>query len=85
MKVRAPAVTSILQLYEKMDSARDAIEDQVQVYCNYLRLPKPPEILFLEDLGRSKDSLGDWNDELVKACLSLYLKLLNIKSSLIHE
>lgn len=74
-----------MQIYEKMKSSKEAIEDQVQVYCNYLRSPKPPEVLYTEDLGRTKEAQGDWNDDLVKACLNLYLKLLNIKSSLIHE
>lgn len=67
-----------------MESTREVVEDQVQVYCNSLRLAKPPEMLFAEDLGRDKETQGDWTDDLVKACLNLYLKLLNIKNSLIH-
>lgn len=78
-------MSAILQIYEKMENTHSVIEDQVQVYCNFLRAPKPPEILFSEDLARGKDTQGDWNDDLVKTCLNLYLKLLNIKSSLIHE
>ncbi|ODN04325.1 Symplekin [Orchesella cincta] len=84
--VRGHAVSAILQIYEKMESKRGIIEDQaINTYCNSLRLPKPPEILFSEDLGRGKEGSGEWSDDLVKACLSLYLKLLNIKNSLIHE
>ncbi len=64
---------------------RGVVEDHaVRTYMNALRFKNPPEILFTDVLGRS-EVLKDWNDNLVKACLMLYLQLLSTKHLLIHE
>lgn len=68
-----------------MESMRGVVEDQaVGTYMNSLRFKNPPEILFSDVSGRS-DVSKDWSDDLVRACLTLYLQLLSIKNSLIHE
>jgi len=75
----------VLQLYSRAKTMMAVIEDKaVQAYLNSLRYPKPPEILFTEELGR-KEYMHEWTEDLVKACLHLYLQLLVVKKSLIHE
>jgi symplekin len=84
-EVRSQAVTCVLKLYESMDNMKGMVEDHaVHTYMNALRLPNPPELLFTETLGRMEVK-KDWTDELVKSCLTLYLQLLTLKNSLIHE
>jgi len=56
----------------------------VHTYMSSLRLPNPPEILFTEILGRNEVQ-KEWTDDLIKSCLTLYLQLLSIKNSLVHE
>jgi hypothetical protein len=74
-----------MNLYNTVDSMRAVVEDHaVRTYMHSLRLQNPPEILFTDTLGRI-ETQNTWNDELVKSCLGLYLQLLTVKNSLIHE
>jgi symplekin len=77
------ALQSVYELYEK-GQQRKVIEEYAIFYLGFLRLPNPPEVIFGEDRGRPIVA-KDWNENCVKACLYLYLSLLPINETLIHE
>ena len=84
MQIRTHAVTAVLKLYESGDGVK-AIEDKaINTYLHSLALQKPPENLYVETLGRPVFQ-NEWSEELVKACLHLYIQLVAVKNSLIHE
>lgn len=70
-------------LYERGE-LQSIIEEYAVFYLGFLRLPKPPEVLFGNDRGRPEVS-EVWTDEAIKSCLYLYLVLLPINQELIHE
>lgn len=73
-----------MSLYGSGECA-NLIEDKaMNTYLSSLKLPHPPEILFGDGLGRPQVEI-EWNEELTKASLHLYLSLLSVKNQLIHE
>ncbi|KAG8333354.1 hypothetical protein J6590_000498 [Homalodisca vitripennis] len=81
--VRETAINCIDALYKRSD-LQSIIEEYAILYLTFLRLPKPPEVLFGPDKGRPERS-EYWTEEAIRACLYLYLVLLPIKQELIHE
>jgi len=82
-EVRETAIGCIVALYSRSD-LQSIIEEYAVFYLTFLRLPKPPEVLFGPDKGRPERA-DYWTDEAIRACLYLYLVLLPIKQDLIHE
>ncbi|CAB3359648.1 Hypothetical predicted protein [Cloeon dipterum] len=80
--IRSRALSAVYELYEKGVQCK-VIEDYAIFYLGFLRLPNPPEVIFGEDRGR--ENTKDWNENCVKACLYLYLSLLPLNESMIHE
>ena len=61
------------------------IEDKaVNAYLSSIKSPIPPEILFIEDLGRGY-AQREWTEDLAKATLFLYFQLLSVNHKLMDE
>ena len=73
-KVRETANQIVLQMHSTGD-IKDIIEDYSVMYLRFLISPTPPTLLFGEDRGRPK-ILDIWTEDIVKACLYLFLSLL---------
>jgi symplekin len=71
------------ELY-KRGELRSIVEEYAIFYLGFLRLQQPPEVLFGEERGRPV-TVKEWSDNIVRACLYLYLSLLPINEILIHE
>ncbi|XP_054261874.1 symplekin-like [Macrosteles quadrilineatus] len=82
-EVREMAINCVVSLYNRND-LQSIIEEYAVFYLTFLRLPKPPEVLFGPDKGRPERA-DSWSDEAIRACLYLYLTLLPVKQELIHE
>lgn len=82
-QVRDTAISSVVTLYARSE-LQSIIEEYAIFYLTFLRLPKPPEVLFGADKGRPERA-ENWTEEAIRACLHLYLTLLPIKQELIHE
>lgn len=83
LQVRDTAINCVVALYDRGD-LHSIIEEYAIFYLGFLRLPKPPEVIFGPDRGRHERS-DVWTDEAIKACLYLYLILLPVNQQLIHE
>lgn len=73
----------MLKLYTNGEGVVPIEDKAVHSYLSSLRQSTPPEILFTEELGRP-DVINEWNPELVKSCLHLYIQLLSVNNALIH-
>lgn len=82
-EVRDTAINCVVALYDRGE-LHSIIEEYAIFYLGFLRLPKPPEVIFGPDRGRPERS-DVWTDEAIKACLYLYLVLLPVNQQLIHE
>nr|CAD7410338.1 unnamed protein product [Timema cristinae] len=83
LEVRSKAIQCVVELYDRGD-LRSIIEEYAIFYLSFLRLPQPPVLLFGPDRGRPNKS-DSWSEDIVKACLYLYLALLPNNESLIHD
>ncbi|XP_042212842.1 symplekin-like [Homarus americanus] len=77
-------VTPILLELCDQESLRDIVTEAAVKYLKYLYLEVPPESLCTHNLGRPHQP-SEWTETTVKACLYLYLALLPLNQSLIHE
>jgi len=84
MQVRSNAVNAVLKLYESNEGVKIIEDKAINTYLCSLTLPKPPEILFADGLGRPVYQM-EWTEDLVKASVHLYFRLVTVKNSLIHE
>ena len=84
IQIRTNAVTCAMGLYESGECAKIIEDKAMNTYLSSLKLPTPPEILFIEGLGRPQVET-EWNEELAKASLHLYIGLVSVKNELIHE
>lgn len=82
-QVRETAISCVIQLYTRND-LQSIIEEYALFFLSFLRLLKPPDVLFGPDKGRP-DHSEQWTEEAIRACLYLYLVLLPLKHDLIHE
>lgn len=81
--IRENAIIHVIELYNHKETRAD-IEDFVVRHLNILRSAQPPEELFGRSQGRTT-VVNNWNDDVVKACLQVYISLLPINEALIHE
>ncbi|KAI5704454.1 hypothetical protein M8J75_005471 [Diaphorina citri] len=82
-EIRDYAISLVLDLYSRSELAH-IIEEYASFYLGFLRLTTPPDVLFGNDKGRP-DKQSEWNEDVAKSCIFLYLSLLSINESLIHE
>ncbi|KAI5742437.1 hypothetical protein M8J77_007209 [Diaphorina citri] len=82
-EIRDYAIGLVLDLYSRSELAH-IIEEYASFYLGFLRLTTPPDVLFGNDKGRP-DKQSEWNEDVAKSCIFLYLSLLSINESLIHE
>lgn len=81
--IRDEAINIVVQLYTRPE-LRKLIEEYAVLYLGFLRLQSPPEVVFGQDRGRPKiEAL--WNESTTRACLGLYLALLEQQQELIHD
>ncbi|KAH0548751.1 symplekin [Cotesia glomerata] len=81
--IREMSINLIVELYSRPELSK-LIEEYAVMYLGFLRLPNPPEIVFGSDRGRETvEQL--WSESTTRACLSLYLALLEKHQDLIHE
>lgn len=83
--IRREALSFLSQLYDQ-GTLRRSIEEYALMYLNFLLLDDPPALLYAPEKGRTapEDEL-QWSDELVKACLYLFVKILPYNEKLIHN
>jgi len=77
-------VSCALSLYKAGECASIIEDKAMNTYLSSLKLRSPPEILFMECLGRPVVET-EWTEEVAKASLHLYLGLVAVKNELIHE
>lgn len=81
--IRDTAIELVVELYGRSELSK-VIEEYAVLYLGFLRLPNPPEILFGSDRGRPQIE-NQWTESTTRACLGLYLALLEKHQELIHE
>lgn len=81
--VRSAALSCLTQLYEK-GAMRKVIEEYALMHLKFLLLEQPPSVLCGPEKGRN-DPVTVWTEEVIKACLYLFLALLRYNEKLIHE
>ncbi|XP_034943340.1 symplekin [Chelonus insularis] len=81
--IRETAINLVVELYSRPELSK-LIEEYAILYLGFLRLPNPPEIVFGSDRGRPQVE-DQWTESTTRACLSLYLALLEKHQDLIHE
>ncbi|KAK0180003.1 hypothetical protein PV327_005690 [Microctonus hyperodae] len=81
--IRDAAIELVVELYGRPELSK-VIEEYAVLYLGFLRLPNPPEILFGSDRGRPQIE-NQWTESTTRACLGLYLALLEKHQELIHE
>lgn len=82
-QIRDRAVGHVLELYQKQ-GVKSAVEKYAQLYLDFLRMPQAPLKLFSEAQGRHHGD-GSWTEDVIRACLQLYIGLLPLNQSLIHN
>lgn len=81
--IRDNAIIHIVDLYNRNELIKD-INDFAICHLDYLKSQQPPSSLFGAAHGRIT-KMENWSDSLVKACIQVYISLLPINESLIHE
>ncbi|XP_063228750.1 symplekin isoform X2 [Bacillus rossius redtenbacheri] len=82
-QVRAKAIECVTELYGRSE-LHSIVEEYAIFYLSFLRFPQPPDLLFGLERGRPTKSEA-WSDDIVRACLYLYMALLPVNEKLIHE
>jgi len=82
--IRSEALSYLSQLYDQ-GILRRSIEEYALMYLNFLLLDDPPALLYAPTKGRTAPEDSSWSDELVKACLYLFVKILPSNEKLIHK
>lgn len=77
-------VTPILLELCEQDSLRTVVTEAAIKYLKYLYQDAPPESLCTHNLGRPNQP-SEWTEATVKACLYIYLALLPLNQTLIHD
>ena len=81
--VRSTALGCLTELYGR-GNLRRVIEDYALMYLKFLLLEEPPALLCGLEKGRS-ELVTTWTEEIIKACLYLFLAILRSNEKLIHE
>lgn len=82
--IRVEALSYLSLLYDR-GILRQSIEEYALMYLNFLLLDDPPALLYAPEKGRTAPEDSAWSDELVKACLYLFVKILPANEKLIHN
>ncbi len=81
--VRAAVLSCLTDLYNR-GALRRVIEDYALMYLKFLLLEEPPALLCGPEKGRT-EVITTWTEEMIKACLYLFLAILHSNEKLIHE
>ena len=81
--VRSAATSCLLELFHR-GALRRVIEDYALMYLKFLLLEQPPALLCGPEKGRN-EVVTTWTEEIIKACLYLFLAILHSNEKLIHE
>lgn len=81
--VRTAAISCLTDLYDR-GALRRVIEDYALMYLKFLLLEQPPALLCEPEKGR-REVVTTWTEEVIKACLYLFLAILHSNEKLIHE
>ena len=81
--VRAAVLSCLTDLYNR-GALRHVIEDYALMYLKFLLLEEPPALLCGPEQGRP-EVVTTWTEEMIKACLYLFLAILHSNEKLIHE
>ncbi|XP_071524729.1 symplekin isoform X1 [Panulirus ornatus] len=81
--VRDQMTPILLELCEQ-ENLREIVTEVATKYLKYLLLETPPDSLCTHNLGRPTQP-SEWTEPTVKACLYLYLALLPLNQSMIHD
>lgn len=81
--VRTSAISCLTELYDR-GALRRVIEDYALMYLKFLLLDQPPALLCGLEKGRN-ELVTTWTEEIIKACLYLFLAILRLNEKLIHE
>lgn len=82
-EVRSAVLSCLIDLYDR-GALRRVIEDYALMYLKFLLLEQPPALLCGPEKGRS-EVVTTWTEEIIKACLYLFLAILHSNEKLIHE
>lgn len=82
-QVRDQVMPILIELCDQ-ENFREIVAQSATQFLKYLLLDAPPEALWSHDLGRPLQPM-EWTESSVKACLYLYLALLPLNQSMIHE
>lgn len=81
--IRDCAIAHVLELH-KRPNLKAAIEKFALMNLEYLRYQQPNDSLFGPNQGRLEGG-NAWTDDIAKACLMLYVSLMPVNESLIHD
>lgn len=81
--IRDCAIVHVLELH-KRPNLKSAIEKFALMNLEYLRYQQPNDSLFGPNQGRLEGG-NAWTDDIVKACLMLYVSLMPVNEILIHD
>ena len=82
-EIRTTAINCLLdELYHK--GLGRIIEEYAVMYLKFLFLPEPPALLCSPEKGR-KEVVTTWTEDIIKACLYLFLAVLCSNEKLVHE
>lgn len=81
--VRSTIISCLIELYNH-GALRRVIEDYALMYLKFLLLEQPPAVLCGTEKGRV-EVVTTWTEEIIKACLYLFLAILHSNEKLIHE
>ncbi|KAF7997379.1 hypothetical protein HCN44_005656 [Aphidius gifuensis] len=81
--IRDAAIKIVVDLYNR-NELKSSIEAYAVLYLSFLQKSCPPELVFGEERGRPNIE-NHWTESTTKACLSLYLSLIEKHQDLIQE
>lgn len=81
--VREQVMPILVELCDQ-ENFREIVAQSATQFLKYLLLDAPPEALWSHNLGRPLQPM-EWTESSVKACLYLYLALLPLNQSMIHD
>jgi len=74
VSIREAAIDKVVELYKRSgESLKKAIDKHANLHLGFIALSDPPQDLWDEDYDVAN---REWDDELYKICLQLYLAIL---------
>lgn len=84
VQIRDIAITNALLIYDKHKKFNIVIEEHATTWFNFLENEEPSGEIFSPLYGRS-EILLNWNEDMAKSCLSLFLALLPSQPSMLQK